>query len=147
LKKKKVLFICIHNSSRSQIAEELVNKYASDILEAKSAGYNPTSINPIVADVLEKEEQIDIRHNSLDNIFKLCENCKDKNFDYVISVCNLERVGVSPLFPGTAHKIEWDFADPSKFVGEYEYKYQKIYELYKDIKKEVFKFIELVRAS
>ena len=55
MKKKKVLFVCIHNAGRSQIAEELLRQLAGDRFEVESAGFEPGKLNPIVVETLKEE--------------------------------------------------------------------------------------------
>ena len=61
---KKVLFVCIHNSARSQIAEALLKKYGGYLFEVESAGFEPAPINPLVIEILQREEKIDISKKS-----------------------------------------------------------------------------------
>jgi arsenate reductase len=107
---KTVLFICTHNSARSQIAEAFLNKLCGDRYEAKSAGVTPTQINPFVAKVMA-EIGIDLSTHRSKSIMEF----QGKIFDYVVTVCDSARENC-PFFPG---KIEIDksFTDPSAFKG------------------------------
>jgi arsenate reductase len=73
--KKKVLFVCIHNSARSQMAEELLRKFAGDRFEVESAGLEPGKLNPIVVEAL-KEEGIDITGKPTKAVFDLFKKGK-----------------------------------------------------------------------
>ena len=140
---KKVLFVCIHNSARSQIAEALLKKYGKDLFEVQSAGFEPASINPLAIEVLKKEENIDISNNSTDAVFDMFK--QGKSFNFVITVCDEGNAQKCPIFPGLNYKIHWSFEDPNSFKGTNEDKYNKTKSVYKLIKNEVLKFIDLVQ--
>ena len=110
---KKVLFICTHNSARSQIAEALINNLYRDKYEAQSAGITPTEINPYVVKAMA-EIGIDISKNRSKSI----EEFRGENFNYVVTVCDNAKESC-PFFPGEKiiHKA---FEDPSKFKGSEE---------------------------
>jgi arsenate reductase (thioredoxin) len=120
MKKKRVLFVCVHNSARSQIAEAFLNMLAGDRFEAMSAGLEPGTLNPLVVEVM-KELGIDISHNQTKSAFDLYK--KGELFSYVITVCDAASAEMCPLFPGlVTAQIHWSFADPSSFTGTYEEK-------------------------
>jgi len=70
MQKDKVLFVCVHNSARSQIAEALLKKMAGDRFEAESAGFEPRGLNPLAVEVM-KEIGIDISRNQTKSVFYL----------------------------------------------------------------------------
>ena len=108
--KKKVLFICTHNSAGSQMAEGFLNALYGDRYEGFSAGIEPTQVNPYAVNVMA-EIGIDIStHRS-----KSIEDFRGKNFNYVVTVCNHAKEAC-PFFPGEEifHK---GFEDPSDFIG------------------------------
>ena len=118
MSKKRVLFVCVHNSARSQMAEAFVNSLAGDEFEAMSAGLEPGVINPLVVEVM-KEIGIDISHNQTKSAFDLYK--KGELFSYVIAVCDAASAEKCPLFPGLLVKqMNWSFDDPSAFTGTYE---------------------------
>ena len=92
--KKSVLFLCSHNSCRSQMAEGLLKSYYSDSYDVFSAGIIPTNVNPYAVEVM-KEIGIDISSNSSKSI----DEFKDKKFDIVVTVCD-DAKEVCPFFPG-----------------------------------------------
>lgn len=108
--KKKVLFICTHNSARSQMAEGFLNALYGDSYEGFSAGIEPTKVNPHAIKVMA-EIGIDIStHRS-----KSIEDFREKNFNYVVTVCDNAKK-TCPFFPG--EKILHNgFEDPSDFKG------------------------------
>jgi arsenate reductase len=142
---KKVLFVCIHNSARSQIAEALLKKYGDGLFEVESAGFEPSTINPLAIKVLQEEENINISDNSSDSIFELFK--QGKHFSFVITVCDEGNAQRCPIFPGLNYRIHWSFEDPSLLEGSDEQKYEKIKDIYNLIKQEVLKFIELVKEG
>ena len=109
--KKRVLFICTHNSARSQIAEGVMNKIHGKGFEAFSAGTEPSSVNPFAVDVMA-EIGIDIsRHRS-----KSAEEFLEQDFDYVITVCD-QANEACPFFPGGKERIHKGFMDPAAVQG------------------------------
>jgi len=108
-KKKKVLFICTHNSARSQIAEGLLRAIYGDRYEVYSAGTEPSGLNPDAVKVMA-EIGIDIsRHRS-----KNLEELRGMNFDIVITVCDQAKEACS-FFPGGKKYIHKSLEDPSGF--------------------------------
>ena len=121
--KKRVLFVCVHNSARSQMAEAFLNFLAGDRFEAQSAGLEPGVINPLAVEVM-KEVGIDISQNRTKSAFDLYK--KGELFSYVIAVCDAASAEMCPLFPGLmAKQIHWSFDDPSAFTGSYDEKLAK----------------------
>ena len=110
-RKKRVLFICTHNSARSQIAEGVMNQIYGEVFEAFSAGTEPSSVNPFAIEVMG-EIGIDIsRHRS-----KSVEEFLEQDFDYVITVCD-QANEVCPFFPGGKERIHKGFVDPAEVQG------------------------------
>ena len=137
--KKKVLFICVHNSARSQIAEEILIKFGGDKFEVESAGFEPTSINPLVKNVMQ-EEGINLAEKKTQSVFSLV---KAQNFyGYVITVCDRARESECPTFPGVPKRLHWDLENPEDFTGTEEEKLDKVRELKDRIKSFVLEFIE-----
>jgi len=109
--KKSVLFLCTHNSCRSQMAEGLVNHYLGDRFQAFSAGTEATRVNPLAIQVLA-ELGIDISgHHS-----KTLDAFSDWQFDYVITLCDSAHEQC-PLFFGGVERVHIGFADPSRLSG------------------------------
>ena len=115
--KHKVLFVCIHNSARSQMAEELLRRLAGDRFEAESAGLEPGILNPLAVEVL-KEKGIDITGKKTQKVSDVHE--AGRSFDYVITVCDEASAERCPAFPGGMQKLHWGFPDPSSLAGTYE---------------------------
>ena len=114
MKKKAILFICVHNSARSQMAAALMNKICREFFEAESAGLEPGQLNPIVVKVL-MEVGIDISKNKTQRVFDVWKS--GRMFQYVATVCNEAEAEGCPIFPGPTTRLHWPFPDPSKFAG------------------------------
>jgi len=117
--KKKVLFICVHNSARSQMAATLLNKRCGEYFEAQSAGLEPGTLNPLAVEVL-REMEIDISKNKTQAVFDVFKS--GELFAYVITVCDESEAAACPIFPSVTTRLHWSFPDPSKFTGNLEQK-------------------------
>jgi arsenate reductase len=107
----RVLFVCTHNSARSQIAEALLQRYGGDDFEVYSAGTEATRVNPLAIQVLG-ELGIDWSHARS----KVIGEFLDQQFDYVITVCDRARA-TCPVFPGSMNSLHWGLDDPSDVEG------------------------------
>jgi len=112
--KSKILFVCIHNSARSQMAEAFINKFAEGKYAAESAGIESGKLNPVVVQVM-KEEGIDISVNKTKTVDEMLE--QKKQFNFIITVCDEVSAERCPVFPGGGKKMHWSFPDPSTFAG------------------------------
>ena len=119
MKKKNVLFVCIHNSARSQMAEAFLNKIAGNRFYAQSAGLEPGSLNPLAVEAM-KEIGIDISLHKTKSVSSFIE--KGVTFDYVVTVCDEGNAQRCPQFPGFSQRIHWAFEDPAGFRGVWEEK-------------------------
>jgi arsenate reductase len=134
MEKDKVLFVCVHNSARSQMAEAFLKNMAGDRFEVESAGFEPGPLNPLVIEVM-KEIGIDISQNKAKTVFDFYK--VGKLYGYVISVCDEASAERCPIFPGTTTRLRWNFADPSNFEGTYEEKLEKTRQVREDIRKKI----------
>lgn len=130
----KVLFICIHNSARSQLAEELLRKLGGNPFEVESAGLEPGKVNPVVIEVL-KEEEIDIANKQTQSVDEVLR--RGEAFDYVITVCDETSAQACPTFPGKAKKLHWPFEDPGRVEGTFQEKSDKVREIKSQIKAKI----------
>lgn len=135
----RVLFICQHNSARSQMAEAFLTHYGQGRFEAMSAGLEPTEVNPLVAEAMH-EKGFDITNNETTDVFDLFQN--GELFEYVITVCSQEVEAKCPMFPGVTDRQHWPFPDPAKTTGSYEEKLAAIRTIRDDIKARVIRFID-----
>jgi arsenate reductase len=112
--KQRVLFLCTHNSARSQMAEGLLRASAGDRYDAFSAGTEATHVRPLAIRAMA-ELGIDIsKHES-----KTLDRYLDERFDAVITVCD-DANESCPVFPGAAQRLHWGFPDPSRARGSEE---------------------------
>jgi arsenate reductase (thioredoxin) len=107
----RVLFLCTHNSARSQMAEGLLRHLAGDRFEAMSAGTEATSVRPLAVKAME-ELGIDISGQTSESL----DGYLEEPLDYVITVCDAANEAC-PFFPGAANRLHWSFEDPSKADG------------------------------
>ena len=112
--KKRVLFICVHNSARSQMAEAWLNKICGQNFEAQSAGLEPGELNPLAVQVMA-EAGIDISKKKTQGVFDVFKS--GQLFAYVITVCDESSAEKCPIFPGPATRFHWSFPDPSQVEG------------------------------
>jgi arsenate reductase len=132
--KNKVLFICIHNSARSQMAEAFLKQICGDEFEVQSAGLEPGKLNPIVVEAM-KEVGIDISGNQTKAVDAMLKSGKD--FDCVVTVCDETSAERCPIFPGKTSRLHWGFPDPSSFSGTHEEKLARTREVRDTIKSRV----------
>ncbi len=132
--KIKVLFICIHNSARSQMAEAWLNHLCGDLFTAESAGLEPGTLNPLVVEVM-REAGIDIAHKQTQGVFDVFKS--GRLFNYVITVCDEASAERCPIFPGITKRLHWSFPDPSVLTGTKEEKLAQIRPIRDMIKKQI----------
>jgi arsenate reductase (thioredoxin) len=112
--KKKVLFICVHNSARSQMAEAFLNLICPDYFEAHSAGLEPGTLNPLAVEAM-REVGVDISGQKTQSVFDVFKT--GQFFPYVITVCDESGAERCPIFPGVTQRLHWSFHDPSALTG------------------------------
>jgi glycerol uptake facilitator-like aquaporin/protein-tyrosine-phosphatase len=117
LMKRSVLFVCVHNSARSQMAEAFLNERCPNDFAADSAGLEPGKLNPLAVAAMN-EVGIDISHNATKSAFDLFK--VGRHYAYVITVCDESSAERCPVFPGQAQRLHWNFEDPSTFEGPWE---------------------------
>ena len=139
--KKKVLFVCAHNSARSQMAEAFLKQMAGDRFEVESAGLEPGKLNPVVVEVM-KEVGIDISQNKTKSVFGFFK--QGKAYDYVVTVCDESQAGACPIFPATAvtKRLHWGFDDPSSFQGSWEEKLKQTRKVRDQIKEKIKEWLQ-----
>jgi arsenate reductase len=136
--KIRVLFVCVHNSARSQMAEVLLRSMGGDRFETESAGIEPGTLNPLAVEAMA-DMGIDISKKETRSVFDLYK--AGTLYTYVITVCDAANAQRCPIFPGVAENIHWSFDDPSSFTGSHEEKLAKTIEVRDKIKQEVEKLI------
>jgi arsenate reductase len=134
MKKGKVLFVCIHNSARSQMAEAWLNFLYGDRFEAKSAGLEPGTLNPLAVTAMD-EVGIDISQNKTKSVYDFFK--QGELFSWVITVCDESAAERCPVFAGIVKRLHWSFPDPALLTGTAEEKMAAIREIRDDIKRKV----------
>jgi arsenate reductase len=137
--KKRVLFLCIHNSARSQMAAEFLKQMAGDTFEVESAGFEPGTLNPLAIKAM-RAVGIDISRNKTQSVFDLFKG--GVRFTYVITVCDEATAERCPIFPGVTTRLHWSFADPSSFTGSDEERLQKTIAVRDEIRDRVRAWID-----
>lgn len=138
MSKLNVLFVCLHNSARSQMAEAFLNSLAGDKFFVESAGLEAGTINPYVVQVM-KEVGIDISQNKTDSVFEFFK--QGRLYAYVIAVCDAANAERCPIFPGICNRINWSFPNPAEFKGTDEEILAETRNVRDMIKAEIEKFI------
>ena len=143
MNRTKVLFVCVHNSARSQMAEAFLNQLGGNEFKAESAGLEPGSLNPFVVEVM-KEVGIDISENPTKSAFDFFT--QGRQFQYVITVCDAASGERCPIFPGLTKRLSWSFSDPSEFSGTPEEKLAQTRLVRDSIRSEVENFIQTYQS-
>jgi arsenate reductase len=112
---RKVLFVCVHNSGRSQMAAAWMNHLFPERFEAQSAGITPgKAVNPLVVQVM-REQGIDISGNRPRSVFHVYKS--GEVFSYIITVCDQAGAEQCPVFLGLIKQLHWSFPDPLSLTG------------------------------
>ncbi len=130
--KKKVLFVCTHNSARSQMAEGLMNARYGDRFEAQSVGIEPTRVHPLAIKAMA-ELGIDISHHRSKSV----EEFLGQKFDYVVTVCDHAKEAC-PFFPGAKEYLHAGFPDPASVEGTEEERL----EAFRRVRDEIARWLE-----
>ena len=110
--RSRVLFLCTHNSARSQIAEGLLGHLAGDRFETFSAGTEATHVRPEAIEAM-RELGVDISGQ----VSETLDRYLGEPFDYVVTVCD-DANEACPVFPGARERLHWSLPDPSAVTGE-----------------------------
>ena len=137
--KKRVLFLCIHNSARSQMAAAFLTQIGGDRFEVESAGLEPGKLNPLAVQAMQ-DAGIDISRNGTQSVFELFKS--GTRFQYVISVCDEASAERCPIFPGVTTRMNWSFHDPSAFTGTEEERLRQTIRVRDQIRERVRKWVE-----
>jgi len=114
-KKPSVLFLCVNNSCRSQMAEALLRRHAGDRFEVESAGLEPREIHPLARAAMA-EVGLDLSSHRPKNVRDFLGK---RHFGYLIILC-AEAEAKCPVFPGISFRLDWPFPDPAKAEGSEE---------------------------
>jgi len=132
--KKKVLFICVHNSARSQMAEAFLNDIGGDYFEAASAGLKPGQLSPLAVQAM-REVGLDISEKKTKAVFDVFKS--GEFFPYVIALYAESEAESAPIFPGVTYRLHWSFPDPSALTGDYEQRLEATRKIRDDIRAQI----------
>ena len=135
--KKRVLFVCIHNSARSQMAETFLNDLCGDGFEAQSAGLEAGHLNPVVVEAMG-ELGHDLSANRTKSVVEFLR--AGMWFQFIITVCDEASAERCPIFPGVSQRLHWSVADPSALTGTPEEKLGRTREIRDEILARVRRF-------
>lgn len=135
----KVLFICIHNSARSQMAEAYLNDWGAGRFEAESAGLTPTQIHPLTVEAMA-EEGYELAGRPTRSVFDLFR--QGRVYSHVITVCSESTEQDCPIFPGVAYRDHWPFPDPSTAEGSREERLETFRAVREQIKQRIKDFLD-----
>ncbi len=142
--KHSVLFVCIHNSARSQMAEAFLRERGREYFSVESAGLEAGSLNPLVVEAM-RERGLDISQQKTTLVDDLIQ--QGRQFDYVITVCDASSGQKCPIFSGTTKRLHWNFDDPATLSGCDEEKKEKIRRIREQIRKKVSFFLQEQKKS
>lgn len=144
MSQERVLFVCVHNSARSQMAEALLNHLAGDRFQAESAGLEPGTLNPLVVEAM-KRMNIDISGKKTQSVFSVF--LSNRLFSYVITVCDEASAERCPIFPGVTKRLHWSFPDPAALKGTNEEKLVKTIEIRDQIRNRIKLWLEELKLQ
>jgi arsenate reductase len=144
MRKKSVLFICVHNSARSQMAEAFLKIMGGGDFDVMSAGLSPTCINPLVVAAMA-EKGADLSQATTTSAFDLFR--QGRLFEYVITVCDDSNEKQCPVFPGLVHREHWPFEDPATLAGTDAEKLAGVRRIRDRIEEAVAAFVRRVRDN
>jgi len=145
MKKVRILFICVHNTARSQMAEAMANHYHSDIIIAESAGFEPGRPLSELAIEAMREIGIEISGNKSKGVFELFK--KGEMYGYVITVCDESTAERCPVFPGVTKRLHWSLEDPASFTGSFEERMDQTRAVRESIRKRLELLAEEIRGA
>ncbi len=140
----KVLFVCIHNSARSQMAEAFANFYGKGEISAESAGIDSGKLNPLVVKSMESVG-INMSAHYAKTVASVLE--QGKTYDVVITVCDEANAARCPVFPGKVKRFAWFFDDPSALGGTEDEKLERIALIREQIRTRVQEFVADAKAN
>ena len=135
MNKQRVLFLCTHNSARSQMAEGFLRSLAGDRFDVTSAGTEATRVHPLAIRAMA-DVGIDLRgHTS-----KVVDELVEQPWDYVITVCDAANEAC-PVFPRKSNRLHWSFEDPSQATGSDEQRLEVFRRVRDQIKRRITDWI------
>ncbi|MFO7632457.1 MAG: hypothetical protein R6W76_07960 [Caldilinea sp.] len=137
----KVLFLCTHNSARSQMAEALLRQMGSAQVEVQSAGVEVSGVHPLAVETMA-QIGIDIGGQRSKHV----DEFSGQTFDYIITVCDRMRE-VCPVFPGDPAQIHWSIGDPAAIEGDVEVQRQAFTSVARQLTTRLRYFLAVIEHS
>ncbi len=137
----RVLFLCTHNSARSQMAEALLGRLGGEDFFVRSAGTEQTRVNPLAVRTLA---ELGIDWSGARS--KVLTEFVDQPWDYVITVCDRARQAC-PVFPGAVNSLHWGLDDPSEVEGTDEVRLAAFHRTAHEISVRLRPFVEIARRA
>ncbi|MEO8352209.1 MAG: arsenate reductase ArsC [Chthoniobacteraceae bacterium] len=137
--KTNVLFVCIHNSARSHMAEAWLNHLCPQQFHAESAGLEPGTMNPLAVEAMG-ECGIDLSEAKTKSVWEMFQT--GRSFGYVVTVCDESSAERCPIFPGNCIRLHWGFPDPSQFSGSHDEKLAQVRKVRDVIRQRVAEWCE-----
>ena len=135
MNKQRVLFLCTHNSARSQMAEGFLRSLAGERFEVASAGTEATRVHPLAIRAMAAVG-IDLSgHTS-----KVVDEFVEQSWDYVITVCDAANEAC-PVFPKKSSRLHWSFEDPSQAIGSADERFEVFRRVRDQIKRRITDWI------
>jgi arsenate reductase (thioredoxin) len=142
---RKVLFVCVHNSGRSQMAQGFMNHLCGERFLAESAGITPAkAVTPQVVKVMQ-EAGIDVSDNKPRSVFDVYKT--GEVFSYIITVCDQASAEQCPVFLGLIKQMHWSFPDPSSLTGTEDEKMEQIRHIRDSIRDKILSWCGEVAGS
>ena len=142
MSRTRVLFVCVHNSARSQMAEALLNHIAGEKFQAESAGLEPGILNPLAVAAM-RDIGIDIAEKETRDVFDLFK--RGERYGYVITVCDESSGERCPIFPGITRRVHWSFDDPASLTGSYQDKLKQTIRVRDQIRQQIQAWLQEIR--
>ncbi len=133
----RVLFICVRNSARSQMAEAFLNAMCASAFLGESAGLEPGTVNPLAVTAMN-EVGIDISQKGTQSVFDIFK--AGRLYSFVVTVCDETSAEMCPIFPGIVQRLHWGVSDPAAVEGSYETRLQAFREARDDIRTRIEEF-------
>lgn len=134
---RKVLFVCNHNSARSQMAAAMLNAACPQRFRAESAGLEPGNLSPLAVASMAAIG-LDISQNATQNVFELFK--EGRLYSFVITVCDEAASEKCPVFPGLVERLHWSIPDPAALEGTWDYRLARTHDIRDAISKRVEDF-------
>lgn len=142
MKKIKMLFVCVHNSFRSQLAQAIANKNHAEVISAQSAGLDASrGINPLAIKI-GHELGYDLSGHHITDVFDLYK--EGHTFDVVVAVCSHEAYERCPIFPGVHDRLHWPLVDPSALDVSEEEKEEATRNLIQQLEEKIHHFVSSI---